>query len=265
MSIIETAELSRRFGAYLAVNQVTLAVEPGQIFGLLGPNGAGKTTLIKMLTTLLPPTAGWAAVAGFDVVRQPMEVRRCIGYVPQALSADGTLTGEENLRLFARLYDVPRVERRRRVREALELMGLADAAGQLVRTYSGGMIRRLEIAQAVLHRPAVLILDEPTVGLDPVARQAVWAHLRQLRAEQRLTVFLTTHYMEEAESLCERVAIMHRGRIIVDAAPAALIASVGNGAATLEDVFVHYTGDALDSGGTYRETSRTRRTVHRLG
>jgi ABC-2 type transport system ATP-binding protein len=169
-SLLETNALTRRFGALTAVDGLTLTVEAGEVFGLLGPNGAGKTTAIKMLTTLLPPTAGAARILGCDVVRDTAAVRRLIGYVPQVLSADGALTGYENLRVFAKLYDVPRREREQRVADALALMSLSDAADRLVQTYSGGMIRRLEIAQSMLHNPRLLFLDEPTVGLDPVSR-----------------------------------------------------------------------------------------------
>jgi len=265
MAILETEALTRRFGKLTAVDALTVAVGRGEVFGLLGPNGAGKTTIIKMLTTLLPPTSGVARVAGFDVARQPSDVRRRIGYVPQMLSVDGALTGYENLLIFAKLYDIPRAEREERVRGALALVGLQNDAAKLVRQYSGGMIRRLEIAQSTLHRPPLLFLDEPTTGLDPVARGAVWEHIARLREEFGTTIFLTTHYMEEAEHLCGRVAIMHRGRIVIDDTPERLKASVGNPRATLGDVFIHYAGDTLDSGGSYRETSRGRRGARRLG
>lgn len=265
MAILETKALTRRFGALVAVDALTISVEAGEVFGLLGPNGAGKTTVIKMVTTLLPPTSGSARVGGYDIVRQAADVRRIIGYVPQVLSADGTLTGYENLLVFAKLYDIPRAEREARVREALAFMGLAEAADKLVRTYSGGMIRRLEIAQSMLHQPQVLFLDEPTIGLDPLARKAVWEHIARLRADYGTTIFLTTHYMEEADSLCHRVAIMHLGKVVAIGAPAALKASIGKEGATLDEVFAHYTGDVLESGGSYRETSRTRRTARRLG
>jgi len=265
MTILETQALTRRFGGLTAVDALTISVERGEVFGLLGPNGAGKTTVIRMLTTLLPPTSGVARVAGYDIARRPGGVRRCIGYVPQLISVDGSLTGYENLLIFAKLYDIPRVEREPRVREALALVGLEGDAGKLVRQYSGGMIRRLEIAQSTLHRPPLLFLDEPTVGLDPIARKAVWEHIERLREEFGTTIFLTTHYMEEAEHLCGRVAIIHRGRIVADDSPARLKASIGNPQATLGDVFIHYAGDTLDSGGGYRETSRGRRAARRLG
>jgi len=209
-----------------AVDDLQLEIAPGEVFGLLGPNGAGKSTSIKMLTTLLPPTAGTATIAGYDIVRQQALVRRVIGYMPQALSADGTLTGYENLLIFAKLYDVPRAIRQERIAHALAVMELTEAGNKLVRTYSGGMIRRLEVAQALLHGPLVLFLDEPTVGLDPVARKAVWGSLSALREQIGMTIFLTTHYMEEADSLCQRVAIMHRGRVATIGTPDELKASI---------------------------------------
>lgn len=260
---IVTAELTRRFGDLTAVDAVSVEVRAGEIFGLLGPNGAGKSTMIKMLTTLLPPTSGRAWVAGFDVAAEPAQVRRRIGYVPQLLSADGALSGYENLLVSARLYGIPRAERRRRIEEALDVVGLGNAAHTLVRRYSGGMIRRLELAQSMLHRPAVLFMDEPTVGLDPVARRAVWEHVRLLRQTFGTTILITTHYMDEAEELCDRVAVMHRGCVAAVGGPAALRAQVGAGA-TLDDVFVHVTGASIDSGGSYREVLRTRRTARRL-
>ena len=263
LAILETEELTRRFGTLTAVDALTISVAAGEVFGLLGPNGAGKTTAIKMLTTLLPPTSGKARVAGFDITRQAASVRRMIGYVPQALSVDGSLTGYENLLIFAKLYDIPRKERKTRLRDALAFMGLSDAADKLVREYSGGMIRRLEIAQSTLHRPPVLFLDEPTVGLDPLARKAVWEHVERLRDDYGTTIILTTHYMEEADSLCNRVAIMHLGKVAVIGTPEELKTSIGGG--TLDDVFVHYAGDALESGGSYRETASERRMAKRLG
>ena len=263
-AMIEVSHLVKQFGEHRAVNDISFSVEKGEVFGLLGPNGAGKSTTIKMLTTLLTITAGQACVNGFDVERQTTAVRHSIGYVPQALSADGNLTGFENLLIFAKLYDLPRSSRKERVNEVLNYVGLADAAAQLVRTYSGGMIRRLEVAQSLLHQPQVLFLDEPTVGLDPVARQAIWDHLLQLKGESNMTIFLTTHSMEEADSLCTRIGIMHRGVIAAIGTPDELKATVGGDNPTLNDVFVHYAGDALESGGSYRETSRARRTARRL-
>ena len=265
MIVLEAEALTRRFGELTAVDGLTISVESGEVFGLLGPNGAGKTTVIKMLTTLLPPTSGNALVAGFDIIHHPSEVRRVIGYVPQLVSADGALTGHENLLIFAKLYDIPRSERESRVREALEFMGLTEAGDKLVRNYSGGMIRRLEIAQSMLHRPTVLFLDESTMGLDPVARKGVWEHIERLRADYGTTIFLTTHDMEEADGMCSRVAIMHLGKVVAVGTPAQLKASLDENGATLDDVFVHYAGYVLESGGTYREVSRTRRVARRLG
>jgi ABC-2 type transport system ATP-binding protein len=241
-----------------------MEVMPGEVFGLLGPNGAGKTTTIKMLVTLLPPSEGTASVGGYDIVRQSGQVRRLLGYVPQALSADGSLTGYENLMIFAKLYDVPRKEQRPRVEEAMEFMGLTEAAKRLVRLYSGGMVRRLEIAQTLIHRPRVLFLDEPTIGLDPVARRTVWNHLESLRERYGTTLFVTTHYMEEAQELCTRVAIMNRGKIVALDTPDALVSQVGDPEATLEDAFAHFTGGSLESGGTYGDVRRARRTAGRL-
>jgi ABC-2 type transport system ATP-binding protein len=257
-------ELTRRFGELVAVDRASLSVEPGEIFGLIGPNGAGKSTLIKMLTTLLPPTGGTGFVAGFDIVRQAAEVRRHIGYVPQLLSADGALTGRENMLLSARLYGIPARERRPRIVDALAVMGLTEAADHLVQRYSGGMIRRLEIAQSMLHRPTVLFLDEPTIGLDPVARRAVWEHVRQLRDRFQTTMLVTSHYMDEVEALCGRVALIHRGRIAEVGTPEALKAELGPGA-TLDDVFAHLTGAELEIEGSYRDVRRTRRAVREHG
>jgi ABC-2 type transport system ATP-binding protein len=265
MRVLETTALTRRFGKLTAVDGLSIAIEQGEIFGLLGPNGAGKTTAIKMLTTLLPPTSGKAYVAGLEITARAASVRRLIGYVPQALSVDGSLTGYENLLIFARLYDVPAARRQSRLREALRMVGLSDAADKLVRQYSGGMIRRLEIAQSTLHRPRLLFMDEPTVGLDPIARQAVWEHIRQLRADYGTAILLTTHDMEEADRLCSRVAIMHRGKVVIIDTPERLKASIGKPQASLGDVFIHYAGDSLESGSSYRETSRGRRNARRLG
>jgi len=262
-SILETQSLTRRFRALTAVDRVSISVQTGEMFGLVGPNGAGKTTVIKMLTTLLQPSSGNALVAGYDIVEHSAQVRREIGYVPQLLSADGSLTAYENLLMFAKFYHIPRSEREDRIRDALSFMGLSEFANKMVREYSGGMIRRLEIAESVLHRPKVLFLDEPTVGLDPIARKTVWDHIQRLREDYGTSILLTTHYMEEADELCNRVAIMHLGRVAAMGTPAELKGSVGEGA-TLDDVFVHYSGYEVDSGGNYREVSRTRRVARRL-
>lgn len=261
---IETEALTKAFGDLLAVDHLNCRVPYGQIFGLLGPNGAGKSTTIKMLTTLLDPTSGSAKVAGFDIVAAPARVRRSIGYVPQMLSADGALTGEENLMLSAKLYAIPRVERQPRIAEALAFMGLTEFGRRLVKTYSGGMIRRLELAQAMLHRPKVLFLDEPTIGLDPVARHTVWDRLRDLRQNYGVTILITTHDMDEADELCDELALMHRGQIAALGQPAELKAGLGP-AATLDDVFAHFSGGSIQEGGSYRDIRQTRNTASRLG
>ncbi|BBJ28692.1 efflux ABC transporter, ATP-binding protein [Athalassotoga saccharophila] len=265
MAIVEIRSLVKSFKTLKAVDSISLNVENGEIFGLLGPNGAGKTTTVKILTTLLPPTSGEAFVGGFNVVHEASKVRRVIGYVPQALSADGTLTGYENLLIFAKLYDIPSNVRKQRIMDILDFMGLSEHANKLVRNYSGGMIRKLEVAQALLHNPKVLFLDEPTVGLDPVARQVVWDHVTKLKNEFGMTIFMTTHYMEEAEMLCDRVAIMNLGKIAAIGTVEELKNSIGKANATLDEVFVYYSGSTLDSGGSYRDSARTRKIAKRLG
>jgi len=264
---VRCADLTYRFGTQTAVDHVDLSIAPGELFGLLGPNGAGKTTTIRMLTTLLKPATGTVSVSGIDAAAHPMQVRRLIGYVPQMLSADANLTGLENVELFARLFDVPRRTRKDRVATALAAMGLTEAGTRLAGTYSGGMIRRLELAQALVNAPRLLVLDEPTVGLDPIARGDVWDYIQRLRAEHQMTVLMTTHYMDEADAYCDRVSLMHRGTIRTTGRPADLRAGLGDGA-TLDDVFRHYTGDTLDNPpeeGGIRDVRRARRTARRLG
>ncbi|MBZ5597328.1 MAG: ATP-binding cassette domain-containing protein [Acidobacteriia bacterium] len=261
---VEIRQLSRSFGSRKAVDNLSLHLPAGQIFGLLGPNGAGKSTTIKMLTTLLPPTSGSATVAGFDIARQPGCVRRSIGYVPQVISAEGSLTGYENLLVFAKLYGIRRSLRKKRIQQILEFMGLAEVQNVLVQKYSGGMIRRLEIALALLHQPPILFLDEPTVGLDPTARQLVWEHIEQLRRDVGTTILMTTHQMGEADALCDVVAIMHEGQIRAVGSPAELKSSVGDGA-TLDDVFAFYTAEQTDQRGGFTDVIRARRTARRLG
>jgi len=256
--------LTRRFGDQVAVDHLDLTVARGTTFGLLGRNGAGKTTTIKMLITLLPPSEGTATVAGYDVRTQAQQVRRHVGYVPQLLSADGSLTAWENLLVFARLYHIPRAQRRQRIERALEFMGLTDSAHTLVREFSGGMIRRLEIIQSMLHRPEVLFLDEPTIGLDPVARRDIWQGLQDLTRRSGTALFITTHDMEEADTLCDQVAIMRQGRVVRQGAPLQLKGEIGPDA-TLEDVFVLYSGADEAKEGGFGDTARTRRTVRRLG
>ena len=261
---ITTFELSKRFDHFTALDRLSLNVGRGRIFGLLGPNGAGKSTTIKILTTLLDATSGQATVAGFDVAATPVEVRRRIGYVPQMLSADGALTALENLDLSARLHGLHGARRVARVAEAVAFAGLDGVARNLVRTYSGGMIRRLEIAQATLHYPEVLFLDEPTMGLDPVARRTVWERLRQLREDKGMTILITTHDMEEADTLCDELAVLHQGRLAVVGRPAELKAGVGP-QASLEDVFVHYSGAVIEQGGSFRDVRESRDAIQRLG
>jgi ABC-2 type transport system ATP-binding protein len=219
---IQTSELTKRFGDFTAVAGVSIEVRRGEVFGLLGPNGAGKTTLVRMLTTLLPPSEGNATVAGEDVVRHPRRVRERIGVIPQALTSDLDLTGWENIDIYGQFYGVPRRERRQRAQRLLEMVGLRERANDLVATYSGGMRRRLEIARGLIHSPEVLFLDEPTIGLDPQSRRAVWDLLEALRKESEITISLTTHYMDEAEQLCDRIAIVDRGKIIALDTPAGL-------------------------------------------
>ncbi len=258
--------LSYSFGAHRAVDGVNLEVGQGEIFGLLGPNGAGKTTTIRVLNTLLKVKPGTARIFGVDVATSPMQVRRLVGYVPQQLSADSSLSGRQNAMLFARLFDIPRRERHEAVEEALSSMGMLEAADRLVSTYSGGMVRRLELAQALVSRPRLLVLDEPTLGLDPIARSGVWERVTELREQAGMTVLLTTHYMDEADQLCDRLALMHQGRIRAEGSPRRLKEQLGPDK-TLEDVFRHYAGEGLDEeeGGGFRGVRSTRRTATRLG
>ena len=263
---LQTFALTRKFGDQTAVDRVTLEVNQGEIFGLIGPNGAGKSTLIKMLTTLLPPSSGSATVAGYDIVKQPAEVRRHIGYVPQLLSADGSLTGYENMMLSAGLYCIPRGEKKDRITRALAHMGLSEVGHRLAGHYSGGMIRRLEIAQSLLHRPPVLFLDEPTVGLDPGARETVWERVLDLRDRFNRTMIVTSHHMDEIDKFCDRIALIDRGRIATVGTPAELKARVGP-AATLDDVFIQIVAAAneAETEGNYGEVRRERRSANEHG
>ena len=215
-SIIKTENLTKIYpNGVKAVDGVSFEVEEGEIFGFLGPNGAGKTTTILMLTTLTKPTKGSARICNYDIVKSPYEVRKCIGYVPQDLSVDDDLSGRENLELRAALYHVPRAEAEERIDELLELVDLKDSQHRLVDEYSGGMRKRLEIAEGLLHRPRVLFLDEPTLGLDLQTRKYIWDYISRLNREYKMTIFLTTHYMEEADLLCNRIAIIDFGKIVV--------------------------------------------------
>ena len=224
---IEAERLVRRFKDVDAVNGIDLTVAPGEIYGFLGPNGAGKSTTVHMLTTLLPPTSGTARVAGYDIVRQGPQVRRAIGAALQEAALDPLLTGRDHMRLQCALHGIPRDERARRGDELLERVGLTLAADRKVRTYSGGMKRRLDLALALVHRPRLLFLDEPTTGLDPQSRTALWGEVGRLAKEEGVTVFLTTQYLEEADVLADRVGIIDHGRIVAEGTPAALKAEIG--------------------------------------
>ncbi|MCP8319528.1 MAG: ATP-binding cassette domain-containing protein [archaeon] len=224
---IEIRGLTKKYGNLLAIDHIDFDVYEGELFGFLGPNGAGKTTTINILTTLLKPTSGSAKVGGFDVVTEAEKVRNVIGLVPQEITVDDDLTGRENLVLQAALYHIPTLEARNRIEEVLELVGLSDAAGRKVEIYSGGMKKRLEIADGLIHRPRILFLDEPTLGLDVQTRTAIWDYIRWLRKEYNMTIFLTTHYMEEADSLCDRVAIIDHGQVKAIDTPSRLKDSLG--------------------------------------
>jgi ABC-2 type transport system ATP-binding protein len=255
--MIRVDNLGRRYGPLEAVREVTFDVHEGEIFGFLGPNGAGKTTTIKILATLLLPTSGRAALNGFDVVRQPHQVRRSIGIVFQDPSLDTRLTAEQNLRFHAMLYGLPPTVAAPRMDAVLEMVELADRRRALVTTYSGGMKRRLEIARGLLHHPRVLFLDEPTLGLDPQTRAHIWDYVRELRRREGITVFMTTHYMDEAEN-CNRIGIIDQGRLIALDTPEALKRSVGGDVITLgsrdparlaDDLRNHFGGDVRVSDG----------------
>ena len=283
-------DLVVRFGELEAVGGISFAVAPGEVFGLLGPNGAGKTTTIRVLTTLLEPSDGRALVAGYDVRSDSLAVRASIGYIPQAISVDGALTAWENLDFYGRVTGVPRRERRERIAEVIETMELesmlagsgtragasVSRSGRLARTLSGGMLRRLEIASALLNRPAVLFLDEPTVGLDPNARAMVWERLGALRAHARTTILVTTHLMEEAERHCDRLGVIDHGRLVEQGEPTELIER--HGVDSLEDVFMAVTGRSIsgtagergahdddDQQGRLSDVRAQRRVARRLG
>lgn len=226
MAAVEVEKLTKRFNGFTAVDSLTFRVEEGEIFGLLGPNGAGKSTLIRMLTTLLPPTEGTALVNGYDVFRQQNEVRNCIGVIPQAMTSDLDLSAEENLNIFAKLYGVPRNRRAQVIRELLQAVELEKWANHPVKHLSGGMRRRLEIARGLVHEPKIFFLDEPTTGLDPTSRIAVWEMLVRIKKQRELTILLTTHYMDEADRLCDRIAIVDHGKLVALDSPMKLKASI---------------------------------------
>jgi ABC-2 type transport system ATP-binding protein len=238
--MIKIRSLVKKYGDHIAVDSLTLDIKENEVFGLLGSNGAGKTTTIHMLATLLKPSSGSATVNGYDVVYEPAKVRSSIGIVFQAPSSDDMLTGYENLQLHSMLYSVPRHTRKQRIDEVLKLVGLTERKHDQVKTYSGGMRRRLEIARGLLHKPKVMFLDEPTLGLDPASRETIWKYIQHLVREEKMTVILTTHYMEEADMLCDRIAIIDKGRIVALDTPTALKAGLGG------DIIRIKTGQSID-------------------
>lgn len=257
---IEVVNLSHYYNSTPAVDSISFNIKAGTTFGLIGPNGAGKSTTIKMLTTLLPVTSGNATIDGYNLVEEPSKIRQCIGYVPQLISADGDLTAYENLLLSAKLYGLAKMDRERRIHEVLSFMDLNEMADRLTSTFSGGLIRRLEIAQALIHEPSILFLDEPTVGLDPAARKMLWNYIQELKRRSPITILMTTHDMDEADRLCDIVALMHLGRIVVMDTPEKLKAAVGP-KATLDDVFILHTGNSLKESGDFSNVKQTRTTI----
>jgi len=223
---VEVENLTKRFGDFVAVDSLSFSVGHGEIFGLLGPNGAGKSTLIRMLTTLVPPTSGTARINNFDVVRQPNGVRRSIGVIPQAMTSDLELSAVENLTIFSKLYGIPREQRKKNIPKLLEEVDLTQWADKPIKMFSGGMRRRLEIARGLVHEPKIFFLDEPTTGLDPVSRVSVWEMLARLKRERDLTIIVTTHYMDEADKLCDRIAIIDHGKLAALDSPLKLKASI---------------------------------------
>ena len=242
INAIEVNHIVKKYGDFTAVDDVSFAVKDGEIFGLLGPNGAGKSTLIRMMTTLIPITAGTACIAGHDVQKNPDAVRRTIGVIPQALTSDLDLTVEENMSIYAKLYDVPARKRHEAIDELLELVDLTKWRAAQTKTLSGGMRRRLEIARGLVHSPKIFFLDEPTTGLDPVSRVAVWEMLTNIKSQRQLTILITTHYMDEADRLCDRIAIVDHGKLVALDSPAALKASVP-GSNVIEVQFEHAPAD----------------------
>ena len=226
MPAVEVDKLKKCFGDFCAVDALSFTVNDGEVFGLLGPNGAGKSTLIRMLTTLVLPTSGTARVGGHDIVRSPNDVRQVIGVIPQAMTSDLDLSAEENMSIFSKLYGIPREKRRQTITELLEAVDLGQWRDKPVKMFSGGMRRRLEIARGLVHEPKIFFLDEPTTGLDPVSRVAVWEMLSRLKRERDLTILVTTHYMDEADKLCDRIAIVDHGRLVALDSPLKLKASI---------------------------------------
>jgi ABC-2 type transport system ATP-binding protein len=261
-AMIEAQDLVKKFGSFCAVDHVSFAVPEGKIFGFLGPNGAGKTTTIKMLTTVLNPTSGFLRVDGHDPLHEQRAVRRAFGIVFQDPSLDDELTGYENMELHGVLYSVPSSERRDRIEALLKFVELSDRQNDYVKLYSGGMKRRLEVARALLHNPRILFLDEPTIGLDPQTRNHIWNYIQLMSKEQNVTVFFTTHYMEEADRVADEVAVIDHGKIVAQDSPAALKEKTGG--KTLEDAFISLTGHTLrDEEASSADTMRMMRKVWR--
>lgn len=262
MHALELIALTKHYGSFAAVKHISFSVKKGVVFGLLGPNGAGKSTTIRMLTTLLPPTSGTAKIFGHDIVKESYQVRQVIGYVPQLISADGELTAYENLRFSGKLYDMRGKMLADRIDEVLRFMGLTLSKNKMVSSFSGGMVRRLEIAESLLHQPKLLFLDEPTVGLDPGAKAALWKYILEWKSKNN-TILISTHDMEEADRLCDIVAFMHRGNIVAMDSPKNLKKGLGPNA-TLNEVFIHQTGISLDEKGNFDQVKQQRRTISHL-
>lgn len=260
--MIKIDNLFKHFGQTKALDGISFNVKRGELFGLLGPNGAGKTTTVRIISTLITPTKGRVEVNGYELPKNAAIVRNFIGYVPQALSSDGSLTGYENLLIFAKLVGLNKRGREKRINELIDLMELGDFSHRLVREYSGGMVRKLEIAQSLLHNPEILLLDEPTVGLDPISRRSVWNLLKTLQEQYETTILLTTHYMEEAEALCDRLAIMDHGKIVTIGTPQEILKQTGT--ESLENAFIILTGHSVEEGGNFNELRRIRKTARRL-
>ena len=264
-NIIEVRDLHKNYGTVQAVSGISFNIGRGESFAFLGPNGAGKSTTIKMLVTLLQPSSGDALINDLSLVKNSADIRRLIGYVPQLISVDGTLTAYENLLLMAKLYDIPRRERTNRANTVLEFLNLTDQKNALVKTFSGGMSRRLEIGQAIIHQPQIIYLDEPTSGLDPVARQNVWEHIMDLRDRMNTTVFFSTHQMEEAENYSDRLAIIHKGKIEIIGSSEQIRKATNKENASLDDAFIHFTGSELNHVGRFRDIRQARQNERRLG
>jgi ABC-2 type transport system ATP-binding protein len=263
--ILTVDHLVKKFDKFTAVNNISFTVNKREVFGFVGPNGAGKSTTIKMLITLLKPTSGKVLIDKHNINDDANNVRRVIGYVPQMVSVDGSLTALENLKLMAKLYDIPKDEREERIEEILTFLDLQQVKKVLVKNFSGGMVRKLEIGQAMLHRPHVIFLDEPTTGLDPVARRNVWKHLLELRNQFGTTIFFSTHYMEEAEEVADRIAIMEKGNVAAIGTVEELTKQTKKKNATLEDAFIFFTGTTIQETGNLRDIKQLRATERRLG